>query len=40
MANRYLGMSVSDTLKSWTVMKTLVGLTGLAICLIISMFIS
>lgn len=40
MANRYLGMSVSDTLKSWTVMKTLVGLTGLAICLVISMFIS
>ncbi|WP_462381299.1 GntP family permease [Pseudomonas sp. Marseille-QA0892] len=40
MANRYLGMSVSDTLKSWTVMKTLVGLTGLAICLIISVFIT
>ncbi|NQD79969.1 gluconate transporter, partial [Pseudomonas sp. CrR14] len=40
MANRYFGMSVSDTLKSWTVMKTLVGLTGLLICLIISPFIS
>ncbi|TLX54425.1 gluconate transporter [Stutzerimonas nosocomialis] len=39
MANRYFGMSVSDTLKSWTVMKTLVGLTGLAICLVISLFI-
>ncbi|MCW2292396.1 gluconate transporter [Pseudomonas sp. BIGb0408] len=40
MANRYFGMSVSDTLKSWTVMKTLVGLTGLTICLIISQFIN
>jgi len=40
MANRYFGMSVADTLKSWTVMKTLVGLTGLAICLLISPFLS
>ncbi|MEK0363203.1 MULTISPECIES: GntT/GntP/DsdX family permease [unclassified Pseudomonas] len=40
MANRYFGMSVSDTLKSWTVMKTIVGLTGLAICLLISLFIT
>lgn len=40
MANRYFGMSVADTLKSWTVMKTLVGITGLCICLIISLFIS
>lgn len=40
MANRYFGMSVSDTLKSWTVMKTIVGLTGLAICLVISLFIT
>ncbi len=40
MANRYFGMSVSDTLKSWTVMKTLVGLTGLCICLVISLFIT
>ncbi|HBZ95833.1 MAG TPA: gluconate transporter [Pseudomonas sp.] len=39
MANRYFGMSVSDTLKSWTVMKSLVGLTGLVICLVISPFI-
>ncbi|MGO1662155.1 MAG: GntP family permease [Micrococcaceae bacterium] len=39
MANRYLGMSVSDTLKSWTVMKTLVGLTGLAMTLVIYPFV-
>ncbi|UCM89998.1 GntP family permease [Streptomyces marincola] len=30
MANRYFGMSVADTLKSWTVMKSLVGITGFA----------
>ncbi|MFC3419037.1 GntP family permease [Salinicoccus hispanicus] len=39
MANRYFGMSVADTLKSWTVMKTLVGLTGFAVCLILSIFV-
>lgn len=39
MANRYLGMSVADTLKSWTVMKTLVGLTGLAMTLVIYPFL-
>ncbi|NLS09569.1 hypothetical protein HGQ17_06030 [Nesterenkonia sp. MY13] len=35
MANRYLGMSVADTLKVWTTMKTLVGLTGLGVVLIL-----
>ncbi len=40
MANRYFGMSVPDTLKSWTVMKTLVGLTGLTVVLILSLFIN
>ncbi|NYI78458.1 GntP family permease [Nocardioides panzhihuensis] len=40
MANRYFGMSVADTLKSWTVMKSLVGLTGFAVVLILSIFIS
>lgn len=40
LANRYFDMSVADTLKSWTVMKSLVGLTGLAVCLIISLFIT
>lgn len=39
MANRYLNMSVKDTLKSWTVMKSIVGLTGFFMCLIISIFI-
>lgn len=39
MANRYLGMSVVDTLKSWTVMKTLVGFTGLAVVLVLVPFV-
>lgn len=39
MANRYFGASVTDTLKSWTVMKSMVGLTGLGMCFIINAFI-
>lgn len=39
MANRYIGMSVADTLKSWTVMKTLVAFTGFTMVLILSFFI-
>ncbi|MFE7228287.1 GntP family permease [Nocardioides sp. NPDC057577] len=40
MANRYFGMSVADTLRSWTVMKSLVGLTGFCVVLVLSTFIS
>ena len=40
MANRYLGMSVGDTLRSWTVMKTLVGFTGLAVVLVLTLFVT
>ncbi|NYI95172.1 H+/gluconate symporter-like permease [Streptomonospora nanhaiensis] len=40
MANRYFGMSVSDTLKSWTVMKTIVGLTGFASALLLSLVVA
>ncbi|ASU56273.1 GntP family permease [Nocardiopsis dassonvillei] len=40
MANRYLGMSVGDTLRSWTVMKTLVGLTGLTVALLLTLFVT
>lgn len=40
MANRYFGMSVADTLRSWTVMKSLVGLTGFCVVLVLSIFIS
>ncbi|NYE45296.1 Gnt-I system low-affinity gluconate transporter [Spinactinospora alkalitolerans] len=40
MANRYFGMSVADTLRSWTVMKSIVGLTGFSIALVLSLFVS
>lgn len=40
MANRYFGMSVANTLRTWTVMKTIVALTGFGMVLIVSLFIS
>ena len=40
MANRYFGMDGADTLKSWTVMKSLVGLTGFAVVLLLSTVVS
>jgi Gnt-I system low-affinity gluconate transporter len=39
LVSRYLGMSEKDTLKSWTVMTTIISLVGLATCLIISLFL-
>ena len=39
LVSRYLGMSEKDTLKTWTVMTTIISLTGLASCLIISLFL-
>ncbi len=39
LVNRYLGMSEKDTLRSFTVMTTIIALTGLVVTLIISLFI-
>ncbi|WP_347551378.1 gluconate:H+ symporter [Pseudalkalibacillus hwajinpoensis] len=39
MVNRFFGLSEKDTLKSWTVMETIIALVGFSITLIISMFI-
>ncbi|SMY01201.1 GntP family permease [Brevibacterium aurantiacum] len=39
MANRYFGMSVANTLKTWTVMKTIVALVGFTMVLIVSIFV-
>lgn len=39
LVGRYLGMSEKDTLKSWSVMTTLISLTGLISCLILSLFV-
>ncbi len=39
LVSRYLGMSEKDTLRSWTVLTTIIALTGLTVTLIVSMFI-
>lgn len=40
LVGRYFGMSVKDTLKSWTVMETLIGIIGVATALLLGMFIA
>ena len=39
LVNRYFGLDVKDTLKSWTIMETIIGLTGFAVVFLISLFI-
>ncbi|WP_099159265.1 GntP family permease [Virgibacillus ndiopensis] len=39
LVNRFLGLSEKDTLKSWTVMETIIALVGFGMSLIVSMFI-
>ncbi|PMC39084.1 gluconate transporter [Bacillus sp. UMB0899] len=39
LVGRYFGLSVKDTLKSWTVMETLIGLVGVGVALILGIFI-
>ena len=39
LVSRFLGMTEKQTLRSWTVMETIVGLTGLAVVLILSLFL-
>lgn len=39
LVNRFLGLSEKDTLKSWTVMETIIGFVGFGMALIIGMFI-
>jgi Gnt-I system low-affinity gluconate transporter len=36
LVNRYLGLSEAETLRSWTVISTIVGLTGFVSTLILS----
>ena len=38
LVSRYLGMSEKDTLRSWTMLTTIIALTGLAVTLIASAF--
>ncbi|RKQ96985.1 Gnt-I system low-affinity gluconate transporter [Kushneria sinocarnis] len=39
LVNRYLGLSEKDTLKSWTVMETLIGLSALVMAMLIALFV-
>ena len=36
---RYFGMTEVETLKTWTVMETIIGFVGVGVCLIISLFL-
>ncbi|MCP3031708.1 GntP family permease [Halobacillus sp. A1] len=40
LVNRYFGLDVKDTLKSWTVMETIIGFVGFGVVFAISFFIS
>ncbi|HZH58008.1 MAG TPA: gluconate:H+ symporter [Metabacillus sp.] len=40
LVGRYFGLSVKDTLKSWTVMETIIGLVGVGVALILGIFIA
>ncbi len=39
LVNRYFGMSEKDTLKSWTVMETIISVVGLALVFALSFFV-
>lgn len=39
LVSRYLGLNEKETLRSWTVMVTVIGVTGLASVLLISLFV-
>ncbi|RLQ95382.1 GntT/GntP/DsdX family permease [Falsibacillus albus] len=40
LVNRYFGMDVKDTLKSWTVMETLIAVVGFAVVFVLGLFIA
>ncbi|MGY0693381.1 GntP family permease [Virgibacillus sp. FSP13] len=39
LVNRYFGLDVKDTLKSWTIMESLIALVGFAVVFVLSLFI-
>ncbi len=39
LVNRYFGLTEKQTLKSWTVMETIIGLVGFGVALLISLFV-
>ncbi|HEY4552022.1 MAG TPA: gluconate:H+ symporter [Bacillaceae bacterium] len=40
LVNRYFGLDVKDTLKSWTVMETLIALVGFGVVFLLGLFIT
>ncbi|MBA4495201.1 gluconate:H+ symporter [Paenactinomyces guangxiensis] len=38
LVNRFFGLSVKDTLKSWTIMETLIAVTGFVVVFVIGLF--
>ena len=40
MIKEYFGMTVQETLSTWTVLETIIGVAGLAFTLLLSVFIS
>ncbi|MER2063972.1 MAG: gluconate:H+ symporter, partial [Alkalibacterium sp.] len=38
LVSRYFGLNEKDTLKSWTVMETIIGFTGLAMAMLLGLF--
>lgn len=38
LVSRYFGLNEKDTLRSWTVMETIIGFTGLAVALLLGIF--
>ncbi|MGR3762675.1 GntP family permease [Rossellomorea sp. NS-SX7] len=40
LVNRYFGLDVKDTLKSWTMMETIIGFVGFAVAFILGIFIA
>ncbi|ASF38064.1 gluconate transporter [Halobacillus halophilus] len=39
LVNRYFGLTEKETLQSWTVMETIIGLVGFSVALILSIFV-
>ncbi|SDK02236.1 GntP family permease [Sediminibacillus albus] len=39
LVNRYFGLTEKQTLKSWTVMETIIGLVGFGVALLLSLFV-
>lgn len=40
LVNRYFGMTIQDTLRSWTIMETIISVVGFTMCCLLSMLIS